>query len=174
MDGSSLLQMNLRSGRGSTSLGAANEGHGDSARAFERDNEGAREVPPLVPHPFPPPPLLSAAEVMVELLAARRESTAARQETARALEIMAQAVAGLARGGPGGNGGNGGGARRPEGQSSYQDFLKTHPPTFTPSDDPLEAEHWLRTLEQKFQLLGVANEQKMHFVSQQLLGSVGA
>ena len=73
MDGSSLLQMNLRSGRGSTSSGAANEGHGDSARAVERDNEGAREVPPLVPHPFPPPPPpppLSAAEVMVELLAA--------------------------------------------------------------------------------------------------------
>ena len=54
MVGSSLLQMNLRSGRGSTSSGAANEGHGDSARAFERDDEGAREVPPLVPHPFPP------------------------------------------------------------------------------------------------------------------------
>ena len=122
MVGSSLLQMNLRSGRGSTSSGAANEGHGDSARAFERDDEGAREVPPLVPHPFPPPPPpppLSAAEVMVELLAARQESAAARQETARAMEIMAQAVAGLARGGPGGNGGNGGGARRPEGQSSY-------------------------------------------------------
>ena len=177
MDGSSLLQMNLRSGRGSTSSGAANEGHGDSARAFERDDEGAREVPPLVPHPFPPPPPpppLSAAEVMVELLAARQESAAARQETARAMEIMAQAIAGLTRGGPGGNGGNGGGARRPEGQSSYQDFLKTHPPTFTPSDDPLEAEHWLRTLEQKFRLLGVANEQKVHFASQQLLGSAGA
>ena len=90
------------------------------------------------------------------------------------MEIMAQAIAGLARGGLGGNDGNGGGARRPEGQSSYQDFLKTHPPTFTPSDDPLEAEHWLRTLEQKFRLLGVANEQKVHFASQQLLGSAGA
>ena len=81
MDGSSLLQMNLRSGCGSTSSGAANEGHGDSARAFERDNEGAHEVPPLVPHPFPPPPPpppLSATEVMVELLAARRESVTAR------------------------------------------------------------------------------------------------
>ena len=114
--------MNLRSGHGSTSSGAANEGHGDSARAFERGNEGAREVPPLVPHPFPSPPppsLMSAMEIMVELLAACRESAAARQEIARAMEIMAQAVAGLARGGPGGNGGNGGGARHPEGQSSY-------------------------------------------------------
>ena len=64
--------MNLRSGHGSTSSGAANEGHGDNAQAFECGNEGAREVPPLVPQPFPPPPPpLSTAEVMVELLAAR-------------------------------------------------------------------------------------------------------
>ena len=92
MVGSSLLQMNLRSGRGSTSSGVANKGHGDSARAFERGNEGAQEVPPLVPHPFPPPPPpppMSAVEIMVELLAARRESAAAHQEIARAMEIMA-------------------------------------------------------------------------------------
>ena len=81
---------------------------------------------------------------------------------------------GLACGGPGGNGGNGGGARHPEGQSSYQDFLKTHPPMFMPSDEPLEAEHWLRTMEQKFRLLGVTDEQKVYFAAQQLLGSTGA
>ena len=90
------------------------------------------------------------------------------------MEIMAQVITGLARGGPGGNGGNGGGARRPEGQSSYQDFLKTHPPTFMSSDGPLEVEHWLRTMEQKFWLLGVTDEQKVYFAAQQLLGSIGA
>ncbi|XP_066351109.1 uncharacterized protein [Miscanthus floridulus] len=111
---------------------------------------------------------------MAELLAARRESAAARQETARAMDIMAQAITGLARGGHGGNGGNGGGARHSKGQSSYQDFLKTHPPTFTPSDEPLEAEHWIRTLEQKFWLLEVTDEQKVYFAVQQLLGSAGA
>ena len=68
---------------------------------------------------------MTHAEMMVELLAAHRES-------ARAMEIMTQAVTGFARGGHRGNGGNGGGARRPEGPSSYQDFLKTHPPTFHP------------------------------------------
>jgi len=111
MDGSSLLQMNLRSRRGSTSSGAAHEGQGDSGRAIERGNGGGQEVPPLAPHPFPPPPM-THAEMMAELLAARRES-------ARAMEIMAQAIAGFARGGHGGNGGNEGGARRPEGPSSY-------------------------------------------------------
>ena len=79
--------------------------------------EGGQQVPPLAPHPFPPlppplPPPMTHAEIMAELLAASRES-------ARAMEIMAQAVIGFARGGHGGNDGNGGGARRPKGPSSY-------------------------------------------------------
>ena len=118
MNGPYLLQMNLRSGHGSTSSGAANEGQGDSGRAIECGIGGGQEVPPLVHHPFPPPPPpppMTPAEIMAELLAARRESAVARQETARAMDIMAQAIAGLARGGHGGNGGNGGGARHPEG-----------------------------------------------------------
>ena len=101
---------------------------------------------------------MTPAEIMAEQLATCWESAAARQEIARAMEIMAQAVAGLARGGHGGHGGNEGGARRPGGQSSYQDFLKNHAPTFTPSDESLEAEHWLHTLEQKFWLVGVIDE----------------
>ncbi|XP_066318211.1 uncharacterized protein [Miscanthus floridulus] len=76
------------------------------------------------------------------------------------MDIMAQAVTGLARGGHGGNGGNGGGAHRPKGPSSYQDFLKTHPLTFTSSNEPLDAELWLRILEQKFLLLDMADKQK--------------
>ena len=68
---------------------------------------------------LPPPPPMTPAEIMAELLAAHRESAAARQETARAMDIMAQAIAGLARGGHRGNGGNGGGARGPEGSCSY-------------------------------------------------------
>ena len=122
MDGSYLLQMNLRSRYGSTSSGAANEGQGDSGRAFEHGNGGGQEVPPLVPHPFPllpPPPPMTPTEIMAELLAAHRESAAARQETTRAMDIMAQAVAGLAHEGHRGNGGNGGGARHPGGLSSY-------------------------------------------------------
>ena len=81
MNGPYLLHMNLRSGRGSTSSRAANEGQGDSARAFERGNGGGQEVPPLAPHPFPPPPPpppMTPAEIMAELLAARRESATAR------------------------------------------------------------------------------------------------
>ena len=135
MDGSYLLQMNLRSRYGSTSAGVAHglgEGHNESGWAHEPNGES--HGAPLLAPPPPPPPSMTHAEMMAELLAARRE-------LACAMDIMAQAVAGLARGGHGGNGGNRGGARHPEGPSSYQDFLKTHPPTFTPSDEPLEVEH---------------------------------
>jgi hypothetical protein len=49
-----------------------------------------------------------------------------------------------------------------------------HPPTFTLMVEPLDAEHWLRILEQKFLLLTVTEEQKVRFVVQQLLGSASA
>jgi hypothetical protein len=77
---------------------------------------------------------MTLAEMMAEMLATHRE-------TACALKLMVQAVGGLARGDPGGNGGNGGGAHGLERPYSYQDFLKTNPPTFTPTAEPLDAEH---------------------------------
>jgi hypothetical protein len=102
---------------------------------------------------------MTQAKMMVEMLATRHE-------TARALELMAQAVGGLARGGPGGNGGNRGGAHGLERPCSYRDFLKTNPPTFTPTAEPLDMEHWLHVLEKKFLLLTVTNEQKVRFAAQ--------
>jgi hypothetical protein len=110
---------------------------------------------------------MTPAEMMMDMLATRRE-------TSRALELMAQAVGGLAHGGPGGNSGNRGGARGLERPCSYQDFLKTNPPTFTPTTEPLDVEHWLCVLEQKFLLLTVTDEQKVCFAAHQLLGSASA
>ena len=102
---------------------------------------------------------MTYVEMMAKMLAAHCE-------LACALEMLAQAIGGFARGGPSGNGGNGGGARGPERPCSYQDFLGTHPPTFTSTAEPLDVEHWLRILEQKFQLLNVTDEQKVRFAAQ--------
>jgi hypothetical protein len=99
---------------------------------------------------------MTPAEMMAEMLAARRE-------IARALKMVAHAVGGFTRGGLGGNGGNGGGAHGLERPCSYQDFLKTNPPMFTPNAEPLNAEDWLCVLEQKFLLLTVTDEQKVCF-----------
>ena len=110
---------------------------------------------------------MTHAEMMAEMLVARRESV-------RALEMLAQAIGGFTRGGLGGNGGNRGGAPTPAGPCSYQDFLKTHPSAFTLTAEPLDVEHWLHLLEQKFQLLTMTEEQKVRFAAQQLVGSASA
>src|SRR6266540_235596 len=37
--------------------------------------------------------------------------------------------------------------------ASYSDFAGTHRPTFAKTEDPLEADSWLRLMESKFELL---------------------
>ena len=74
--------MNLRSSRGSTSTGA-DQGDNDRGEDNGHTNGESHEAPLLAPpHPSPPPPM-THAEMMAEMLAARRES-------ARALEMLAQ------------------------------------------------------------------------------------
>ena len=149
--------MNLTSGHGSTSAGIGRglgedlgeNGHGDD---HGNANGESHEAPLLgPPPPPPPPPPMTHAEMMAEMLDARCES-------ARALEMLAHAIGGFTRGGPCGNGGNRGGAHGPERPFSYQNFLGTHPPMFTPTAEPLETKHWLHILEQEFQLLNVMDE----------------
>ena len=103
--------MNLRSGRGST---GAEVDSGDNGRGegISNTNGESYEAPLMAPPPPPPPLSMAHAKMMAEMLAARRES-------ARALEMLAQTIGGFARGGHGGNGGNGGGAYGPEGPCSY-------------------------------------------------------
>ena len=38
-------------------------------------------------------------------------------------------------------------------ESTYVDFTNTHPPVFSKAEEPLEADDWLRTIEQKFELI---------------------
>ncbi|GJN39992.1 hypothetical protein PR202_gb29152 [Eleusine coracana subsp. coracana] len=69
-----------------------------------------------------------------------------------------------------GQGGHRNNNNRPR-QSTYSDFLGTHPPTFERAREPLDANHWLRQTETKFGLLECTEHQKVLFVSQQLQGS---
>jgi hypothetical protein len=43
--------------------------------------------------------------------------------------------------------------RQPGVETSYTDFLVTHPPTFAEAIDPLEADNWLHIIESKFEFL---------------------
>jgi hypothetical protein len=48
-----------------------------------------------------------------------------------------------------------GGRAYPQGprETSYLDFSETRPPLFVKAEDPLEADEWIRVIEQKFRLL---------------------
>ena len=105
------FQMNLRSGRRSTSARVGHglgEGQGESGRCNENGNGESHEAPLLAPPPPPSPLPMTHAEMMAEMLAACCE-------LAHAMELLAQAIGGFTHGGHRGNGGNGGGAHGPEG-----------------------------------------------------------
>jgi hypothetical protein len=58
--------------------------------------------------------------------------------------------------------------------TSYSEFLVTHPPLFSGGKDPLEADNWLCTTESKFSLLHCTEYQKTLYAAQQLRGPAGA
>jgi hypothetical protein len=60
-----------------------------------------------------------------------------------------------------------------ERDSSYSDFLATHPPVFADATDPLEADSWLHTTESKFGLLYCTEYQKTLYAAQQLRSAAG-
>jgi hypothetical protein len=64
--------------------------------------------------------------------------------------------------------------RHQESDSSYSDFLATHPPVFADEIGPLKADSWLRTTESKFGLLHCTEYQKTLYTTQQLRGSARA
>jgi hypothetical protein len=57
--------------------------------------------------------------------------------------------------------------------TSYLEFLATHPPLFSGGKDLLETDDWLRTIESKFSLLHCTEYQKTLYAAQQLRGLAG-
>jgi hypothetical protein len=61
----------------------------------------------------------------------------------------------------------------PNQHSDFKDFLNTKPPLFKEEEEPLQADEWLNTIEQKFRLLQLTNEPKTKYASHQLHGPAG-
>jgi hypothetical protein len=57
--------------------------------------------------------------------------------------------------------------------TSYSDFLTTHPPIFSVAKDLLEAHDLLHTTESKFGLLHCIENQKTLYATQQIIGPAG-
>ena len=53
---------------------------------------------------------------------------------------------------------------------TYMEFSETRPPIFVKVEEPLEADEWIRVMEQKFGLIRCTETQKPLFAAQQLRG----
>jgi hypothetical protein len=65
-----------------------------------------------------------------------------------------------------------GGRVPPQGpcETTNQEFSETRPPLFIKAEEPLEADEWVRVMEQKFGLIRYTETQKPLFAAQQLRG----
>ena len=66
----------------------------------------------------------------------------------------------------------GGGNHRQHG--GLADFQRTNPPTFAGTEDPMEAEDWLRDIEKKLAIAQCTGIEKVLFASYQLVGAASA
>ena len=110
--------------------------------AANHDNENHEALPQ-------PPP--SLAQAVAALIADRNEQT----ELIRQL-VQAQDNVGRGRHAP----------PLPPAETDYVGFLATQPPLFHKADDPLEADAWIRTIEDKFSILNCAEMDKAAFAAQ--------
>jgi len=62
------------------------------------------------------------------------------------------------------------GGREANQYSSFKDFIDTKPPVFKEALEPLKADDWINTMEQKFRLLHMTEELKAEYAAHQLQG----
>jgi hypothetical protein len=122
------------------------------SRTRAQDAAGTSSGRESTPNPPPVPPML--AEAIAALVNATADNTRFLREMA-GQQLQQQGGRGYSQG--------------PR-DTTYLDFSETRPPIFAKAEDPLEADEWIRVIEQKFGLLRCSETQKPLFAAQQLCG----
>jgi hypothetical protein len=103
---------------------------------------------------------------LLELMMEDREAACAeRQANLATLQHLAQIATN-----PNNNSGNG----NDEPRTKLRDFQNSNPPTFTKATEPLDADDWLCTIENKLEYAGVGPNEKVLYASHFLAGAAGA
>jgi hypothetical protein len=105
------------------------------SRTRTQDGAGTSRGREATPNPPPIPPTL--AEAIAALVNATTDNTRFLREMV-GQQLQQQGGQGYQQG--------------PH-ETSYLDFSETRPPLFVKAEDPLEADEWIRVIEQKFGLL---------------------
>jgi hypothetical protein len=105
------------------------------------------------------------AQVLRLMLEEREAARTERQANLATLQHLAQIAT---------NNNNNGGNGNAEPQSKLRDFQNSNPPTFSKSTEPLDANDWLRTIENKLEYAGVGANDKVLYATHFLAGAAGA
>jgi hypothetical protein len=103
------------------------------------------------------------AQLLRLMMEDREAARAERQANLATLQHLAQLATGNANNN---NGGNGNGDHR----SKLKDFQSTNPPVFAKCTEPLDADDWLRTIENNLEVAGVGDDEKVLFATHFLSG----
>ncbi|KAK1649977.1 hypothetical protein QYE76_067782 [Lolium multiflorum] len=107
------------------------------------------------------------AQLLRLMMEDREAARAERQANLATLQHLAQLATGNANNN---NGGDGNGDPR----SKLKDFQSTNPPVFAKCTEPLDADDWLRTIENNLEVAGVGNDEKVLFATHFLSGPARA
>ena len=106
---------------------------------------------------LPPPPTM--AEVLLQIERNRADDRRV------LLDVIARNTTALS----GASGSGSGNAQQPRG--GLAEFLRTQPPTFSRSEDPLDADDWLRQIERSLDIAQCQSHEMVRFASHQLRGA---
>ena len=108
------------------------------------------------------------AQLMRLFMEDREAARAERTANLATLQHLAQ----IAVNPNGGNGGNGNGNE--EGRSKLRDFQNTNPPVFSQRVNPLDADDWIRSIENNLEVAHVGDNEKVVYATHYLSGAARA
>jgi len=127
-------------------------GAGASGGGAQRNEERAPSPPP------PPPPPYTADVFFAQFLGSQRNMEQMQRNMEEALRNIADNTRCE----------DNQGSREANQYSSFKGFMDTKPPVFKEAQEPLEADEWINTMEQKFCLLWMTEELKAEYAAHQL------
>ena len=112
----------------------------------------------------PPPPEPTTAQLLALIMEERQASRTERQAHIAALQQIAAAH------NNNNNNNNGNGNGEGNQRSTLSDFQKTNPPTYSKGLHPLEADDWLRTINNNLEVAAVGEPEKVLYATHYLAG----
>jgi hypothetical protein len=149
--------MQMANTRRATYEAAETGGNGVGAGGSGENNVNHNEPHPE-PHLLPPPPL-TAEVFFAQFLKSQRNAEQSQKNMKDFLRTIANNVQ---------RGNNQGGGNRVNQYSNFKDFMDTRPPIFKEATEPLDAEEWINTMEDKFRVLRLTEVLKTEYAAHQL------